>query len=146
MNTMIKEFQGEYRFLSNFYPAKVVFEGELYPAVEHAYVAAKTLDKEMRRQIAAIVKASDVKRFGRKIELRPDWDDVKLSIMEELVRQKFTNNPELKQKLLATDDWTIEEGNYWNDTFWGVCRGRGQNHLGKIITKVRNELRQPALF
>ena len=84
----------------------------------------------------------DTKRAGRNVKLRPDWDQVKLSIMENLVRQKFTNNLILKKRLLDTGSQEIQEGNAWNDTFWGVCRGQGQNNLGKIIMKIRDELRQ----
>ncbi len=139
---MIKEFQGAYRFLSNFTKVPIVFEGILYPSVEHAYVAAKSTDVNMRELIAKIEKPGEVKRFGRKLALRADWEVVKLGIMEDLVRQKFTNNETLKKLLLNTGSQDIEEGNYWNDTFWGVCRGKGENHLGKIIMKVRDELNQ----
>jgi hypothetical protein len=61
--------------------------------------------------------------------------------MESLVKEKFTRDTELGAKLVATGDEELVEGNYWGDTFWGVCRGVGQNHLGKILMKVREELR-----
>lgn len=138
---MIKEFQGEYRFLSNFWLTKVEFEDIIYPSVEHAYVAAKTLDFTTRKTIAAIQKAGDVKRFGRRLKIREDWEQIKLSVMEELVRQKFTTNLSLKEKLIATGEQQLEEGNTWGDTFWGVCRGVGQNNLGNILMKIREELR-----
>lgn len=137
---MINQFQGHYRFLSNFWPAEVVFEGHTYPSVEHAYVAAKTLSHTERFTFMdPAIRPGDVKRMGRKLHLREDWEEVKLGIMEDLVRQKFSKSP-LKEMLLMTGDQELIEGNTWGDTFWGVCRGKGQNHLGKILMKVRGEL------
>lgn len=137
----ISEFQGEYRFLSNFWTAKVVFEGITYPTAEHAYQSAKTLDMNERRRIAALSMASDAKREGRALPLRADWEQVKFDVMERVVRDKFTRNAELKNKLLATGDAYIEEGNTWGDRVWGVYEGQGENRLGKILMKVREELR-----
>lgn len=136
---MIDSFTGEHRFLSNFWPAEVELDGIIFPSVEHAYVAAKTLDPEVRAEIRLVNTAGQVKRFGRKLVLRPDWDEVKLSVMEDLVRQKF-QHPELAKLLLATGDEELVEGNTWGDTFWGECFGSGANHLGKILMKVRDEL------
>lgn len=145
---MIKSFSGTFRFLSNFWPAEVKFEDVTYPSVEHAYVAAKTLDLNLRQEIKDIPKAGKVKALGRKITIRSDWsDELRLSIMEPLVRQKFTNNPELKELLLLTGDEEIFESNHWHDIFFGQCtcekhNGEGQNHMGKIIMKVRQELKE----
>ena len=71
--------------------------------------------------------------------MRPDWEQVKTGIMEEIVRAKFTQHPELAALLLATGDTVLVEGNHWGDTCWGVDTrtGRGENHLGKILMKVR---------
>lgn len=135
---MITEFQGPYRFLSNFYPSRVMFEGHVYPCVEHAFVAAKTLDPAKRRTIQNFTTPVMAKRYGKTVELRHDWPTVRLGIMEYLVRQKF-DDPTLKKKLLETGDLYIQEGNNWGDTFWGVCKGKGANHLGKILMKVRDE-------
>lgn len=139
---MIDKFEGNYRFLSNFYGAPVRFEGITYPSVEHAYVAAKTLVQSERVHISHIGTAREVKAYGRKLKLRPDWEQVKLSIMEELVRQKFTRWPGLQQMLLDTGDQGLIEGNWWGDTFWGIDlkTQKGKNHLGKILMKVRSEL------
>lgn len=137
---MINQFQGIYRFLSNFYPARVTYNGVQFPSVEHAYVAAKTLDLKLQRDIAAVSSPGEVKRMGRRLMLRPDWEKVKLSVMEDLVRQKFTNDENLWAGLTGTGNQELIEGNHWGDTFWGVCRGKGQNHLGKILMKVRAEL------
>jgi ribA/ribD-fused uncharacterized protein len=141
----IDSFQGEYRFLSNFWPAVVEYEGITYPSVEHAYQAAKTLDRNERRRIAAIVEPDDAKRAGRALpNQRKDWEQVKLRVMEDCVRYKFMHHAELREKLLATGDAELIEGNTWNDRYWGVCEGQGENHLGKILMKVRTELRANA--
>lgn len=141
MTEKISEFQGEYRFLSNFYPAEVELDGVTYPTVEHAFQAAKVFSPELRENIRNAPRPGLAKRMGRKHPLRADWEQVKLSIMEQLVRQKFSKEP-LRSRLLATGSAELIEGNYWNDTFWGVCRGKGENHLGRMLMKVREELKQ----
>jgi ribA/ribD-fused uncharacterized protein len=139
----IDSFQGEYRFLSNFWPAVVDYEGISYPSVEHAYQSAKTLDRSERRRIAAIAEPGEAKRAGRALpNQRADWEQVKLRVMEDCVRYKFTRHADLREKLLATGTAELIEGNTWNDRFWGVCDGQGENHLGKILMKVRTELRR----
>jgi hypothetical protein len=140
MSKAIDKFFGEHRFLSNFWPCTVFYEGDEYPSVEHAYVAAKTTDREVRKQIQEEPKAGAVKKLGRQITLRTDWEDIKLEVMESLVTQKFTFNTDLREKLLSTGDSELVEGNTWGDTFWGVCKGEGQNNLGKILMKVRKNL------
>jgi predicted NAD-dependent protein-ADP-ribosyltransferase YbiA (DUF1768 family) len=80
------------------------------------------------------------KRYGKIVVMRPDWNDVRLAIMEDLVRQKFLTSS-MERLLLSTGDAELIEGNYWGDTFWGVCRGVGENHLGKILMKIREELK-----
>jgi len=131
-------FRGEYYFLSNFFPSKVEFEGLVFPTVEHAFVAAKTESIDIRRKVQLIPTPGQAKRFGRTIRLREDWEDVELGIMEMLIRKKFSL-PGLRSKLLATKDLELEEINPWHDTYWGIYNGEGQNHLGKILMKVRNE-------
>ena len=134
---MIQELTGEFRFLSNFWSCYVEYNGITYPSVENAYQAAKCLHDE-DRLFFYTCKASEAKRRGRVIEMRPDWDEVRLDIMLYLVRQKFAKEP-LRGKLLATAPNEIQEGNWWGDTFWGTCNGRGENHLGKILVQVRDE-------
>lgn len=143
VKTAIKKFDGKYRFLSNFWPAKVHLDGVSYPSVEHAYQAAKTHDPAMRRFIADAPSPGEAKRRGRMIkDKRPDWDDTKLSAMEILLQRKFSPilNPELSAMLKETGDAELIEGNGWGDIFWGVCAGVGENHLGKLLMKVREEL------
>lgn len=140
---IIEKFRGKYRFLSNFWPAVVALDQYQYPTVEHAYQAAKTLDQAMRRKIRQTEKPGQTKKLGRKVEMRPDWEQIKLQVMEDLVRQKFTRHPELGAQLIATGDAEIQEGNTWGDRFWGVDAktGEGENHLGRILMKIRDELR-----
>jgi ribA/ribD-fused uncharacterized protein len=138
----IEHFDGVYKFLSNFEPAHVIYEGARYDTAEHAYQAAKTTDENLRKQFyAGKISPSYAKRLGQKLPLRPDWEQIKLSVMHEIVRFKFTHNPIMRQNLLATGNAELIEGNWWGDTFWGVCKGVGENHLGKILMDVRTELR-----
>ena len=137
----IDSFQGEYRFLSNFVGGIFDTNGDFWPSVEHAFQAMKTRDLGQREMIRNATTPGLAKRLGRTVTLRPDWGDVRVSVMEKLVRRKFCQNKELGKKLLATADAELVEGNTWNDKFWGVCKGTGQNHLGKILMKIREELR-----
>lgn len=141
---MITSFRGEYRFLSNFYPAWVVFDGVEYATVEHAYQAAKTLDLVARATVANAHGAGAAKRLGKILDIRPEWESVKVDVMLALVRQKFSD-PALRSKLLGTGNAQLVEGNTWNDRFWGVCEGQGENHLGRILMQVRSELREDEL-
>lgn len=137
---MIAEFNGQYRFLSNFYPCIVQYEGVQYPSVEHAYQAAKTLDTAAREVIRSCRKAGDAKRTGQGVVLRPDWEAVKIEVMRDLLWMKFSNDA-LQELLLATGDEELIEGNWWGDRFWGVCKGVGENHLGKLLMEIREGLR-----
>ena len=139
----ITEFQGEYRFLSNFYPAEVQFEGITYPSVEHAYQSAKTLDRAERQRLASIKDPAQAKRAGRALKYRADWEAVKFDVMEQCVRDKFTRHPDLRAKLLATGDAELVEGNTWGDRIWGVDppgSAQGENRLGMILMRVRSQL------
>jgi len=137
---MIDSFSDRYSFLSNFYPCRIEYEGIIYPSAEHAFQAAKTLNIQQRKQIADATTPGIAKRMGRKVILRNDWEDVKLGVMTEILRKKFQNR-ELANKLLTTGSQELVEGNYWHDYFWGVCNGKGQNHLGKILMKIRERIR-----
>lgn len=141
---MINSFSGPYRFLSNFYPAVVLLDGVPYPTVEHAFQAAKTADTGDRAIIRSLPTPLEAKAFGKRVLLREDWETVKIEVMTDLVRQKF-HQVELREKLLATGDQTLVEGNRWGDMYWGVCRGQGMNWLGRILMKVREEIRKDAV-
>lgn len=137
----VRGFFGEFRFLSNFWPAQVRFEGDIYPSVEHAYQAAKSLDPVIRAEIRRLEKPGKAKRLGSRLEVRPDWEQVRVGVMRDLVGQKFRVHEELGRQLLATGRAELIEENSWSDTFWGVCEGEGENRLGRILMEVREELR-----
>jgi ribA/ribD-fused uncharacterized protein len=137
----ITSFKGEYDFLSNFYPCFVAYDGVLYPSAEHAYQAAKTDDPVWRERIRDCFDARTAKSLGTsKLKLRADWNDFRQVVMNLIVLDKFSRSPFLGEKLLATGDAELIEGNTWGDHYWGVCRGRGQNHLGRILMRVRAAL------
>ena len=135
---MISSFRDEYFFLSNFYPVEIKLDGIVYPNAETAFQAQKTLDVEERRKFSMLKNPVQAKRLGRKVKLRDDWEEVKLDIMTEIVSQKFLQHPHLIEMLLQTGDKELVEGNKWGDRFWGVCKGKGDNHLGKILMKIRD--------
>jgi ribA/ribD-fused uncharacterized protein len=139
---MIDSFDGEYRFLSNFYLTEVEYEGMNFPSSENAFQAAKTLDTKLRQYFLSVT-PSVSKRMGRALTLRPDWEKVKVEIMAELLDIKF-RDPVLRAKLLATGDQELVEGNWWHDTFWGVCNDKGENHLGKLLMELREKLTREA--
>ncbi len=138
----IHGFNGPYRFLSNFWACVAHMDGKSYPSVEHAYQAAKTLDEADRYRIREAPTAGTAKRRGRRVTIREDWARIKKRIMLELVMDKFTRDESLKAKLLETGNASLVEDNTWGDTYWGKCNGEGKNHLGKILMRVRRELRQ----
>lgn len=135
---MIDSFKGKYRFLSNFFPAIINWEGINYPTVEHAYQAAKTHDPNIRKYISSALTAQEAKHIGKNVLLRGDWEEKKLEIMDQLIRLKFSNR-EVMNLLKLTENEELIEGNWWGDTYWGVCNGVGENHLGKILMKIRGE-------
>jgi ribA/ribD-fused uncharacterized protein len=145
---MIEQFKDEYRWLSNFwfYDTPMLVLNGMAPihlgTNEHFYVAMKTTDNVVRKAVAEH-NLKGLKKFGATIELRSDWEDIKLEVMEYGLRYKFSQeNPNLRAKLIATGDEHIQEGNNWNDTFWGVdlATGKGENHLGKLLMKIRSEI------
>jgi len=133
----ITTFREDNYFLSNMYECPVQYDGKTYRCAEAAFQAQKDLT---RRDEFTTLTGRQAKSLGKKVELRKDWEAIKVGIMTDIVRCKFTQNPDLREKLLNTMDCYLEEGNTWNDTFWGVCRGRGRNTLGKILMIIRDEL------
>jgi len=136
---MIGELTGKYRFLSNFWSCFIKLDGVTYPSVENAYQAAKCANTIDRAKFVDC-KASEAKRMGKLVSLRKDWNEIKLDIMYELVKQKFVADYALRGKLLETGSQEIQEGNWWGDCYWGTVNGIGENHLGKILMRVRDEV------
>lgn len=133
----IERLAGYHRFLSNFWPCTVTYEGLTFSNVEAAYHAAKCADPADRAQFVNL-SAPAAKERGSAVAMRADWEDVKRDIMAALLRQKFSD-PALRRLLVQTGHCEIVEGNTWNDQFWGVCNGVGQNNLGKLLMQVRRE-------
>lgn len=146
MTAPITSFRGPYRFLSNFAPVNVRLHVggylEFYPSVEHAYQAAKCLDLDERRKIRLAPSPGAAKKLGKLVLLRPDWETVKIGIMLDLLTQKFSQEP-FRTKLIATGDAQLVESNTWGDIYWGVCNGKGENVLGRLLMRVRSEVGKP---
>jgi ribA/ribD-fused uncharacterized protein len=138
---IIEEFRGEYRWLSNFW----IHDTARGLSVEHHYQAAKTTNYQDWLLIMSAETPALAKKYGKPIErggritVREDWNIVRLTLMEQFTREKFGTNHELRERLIETRGSLLIESNTWNDTFWGICNGVGENNLGKIIMKVRDE-------
>ncbi len=139
---MIDEFTGRNRWLSNFFYAPITYLGFKCQTNEHAFQLAKSIIHEEQVLVAACTTPGRAKRAGRKVSLRPDWEDVKDSVMMEVTILKFINNPVLRQQLLDTGDQRLVETNKWGDIYWGVSGGFGRNQLGKILMRVREMFRE----
>lgn len=136
-------FKKPYSFLSNFSRVDIELDGTIYPTLEHAFQAAKTDVPAEREMIRTLGNPQWARNRGKTVTLRSGWDAVKLDVMRDLLRQKF-RNPKLAAQLLATGEAHLFEGNWWGDTYWGTVNGKGQNHLGRLLMAVRNELRAVA--
>ena len=141
----IREFKGDYDWLSNFYICDIIYEGQYYNSAEAAYQAQKCLDEEEKKTFITLPPGK-AKRFGMKIKLRTDWEQVKEQIMYEILLVKFIKNVELKDRLLATGDAFLAEENYWGDKFWGICPADGElgkdglNKLRELLMLVRTTI------
>ena len=135
---VINSFDGEYDFLSNFYECPILWKGNLYRNSESIYQSYKTLDNVPFDFTKTT--GSQAKKISKKLNVRPDWNKIKFDLMYEICQEKFNQNTDIAQKLMNTGDAILIEGNYWGDTYWGKCNGVGQNNLGKILMKIREEL------
>jgi ribA/ribD-fused uncharacterized protein len=139
---IIASFTGDYRFLSNFAPSWVVYDGETYSTVEHAFQAAKTTNLEHRAEIRRTETSSAAKDIGRRVNLRPGWNEARLDVMHLLLWQKFSQ-PSFRAALLATRPHVLIEANTWGDRFWGQSPvGNGENRLGVALMQIRHALAQ----
>lgn len=142
----ILQFKDGDRWLSNFwfFEEPMSYQNMYFTTNEHFYVAMKTTDINVRKKVSNHP-LKGVKKFGQSVDVRDDWEDIKINVMLYGLRYKFSeNNPALRKRLIETGDCNIQEGNWWNDTFWGVClkTGEGENNLGKLIMKVREEINE----
>lgn len=146
----IDRFVDENAFLSNFWPSAIRYpeddpEAPEYPTVEHVFQAIKTNDPVERETVRLAPTPGKAKRLGLRVQMRPDWPQVRVGIMTDLLRQKFAKEP-LRSQLLATDQAQLIEGNDWHDQLWGHCTCAkhastpGENLLGRALMEVRKEL------
>ena len=137
----VDSFRNEYFFLSNFAPATFTYRGIAYLNAEAAFQAQKCQTEEEKLLFSNLSPGS-AKKIGKKVSLRSDWEEVKETLMEEIVREKFLQNPSFAKDLKNTYPLDLKEGNTWNDTFWGISNktGEGKNRLGYILMKIREEL------
>ena len=147
MMMKIDKFDGEFAFLSNFYPSAISDGYTTFPTVEHYFQACKCEYMDDYDAIAAAPTPGQAKRLGRQAVLRDDWEQNKLNVMETALRKKFAI-PKLREQLLATGDAYLVEGNFWHDNAWGDCgcekckHTHGQNNLGKLLMKIRTDIRE----
>lgn len=136
-------FSGEFAFLSNMYPCSVNVEVNgtdySFSNSEAAFHAGKCIDPNEIKLLQDAKTGKIAKQIGRCVKMRSDWNSYRLKWMEIVVRAKFEQNPDLMRMLLNTDSIPLIETNTWNDCFWGICRGKGLNHLGEILMKIREE-------
>jgi ribA/ribD-fused uncharacterized protein len=144
-DSMIKGFFGDYRWLSNYHVSPVIYEGVEYGSSEAAYQSAKCDDLYIKSQFQKLTPLQS-KQYSKTIPLKKGWDNIKKGIMYQVLVSKFTLTPELSQQLIETGDKYIEETNYWGDTYWGVCEGRGKNILGELLMQIRKELNDNKLI
>lgn len=137
---VISEFKGEYAFLSNFYKRPVVYEGITYGSTEAAYQAQKCSTDGQKLEFTKLT-PSQSKQRAKIIAVRDGFYEDNMQIMYDLNMYKFTTYADLKEKLLATGDKLLIEGNTWGDRFWGQVRGVGENYLGIILMLVRQHIR-----
>ena len=145
---MISRFQDEYRFLSNFWRCTIEIDDVILPTVEHGYVVRKcgTLSRFLHEAGLDSYELKNktpgqVKRIGRTVSLRKDWEEVKIPIMFLLLCQKFQDST-LNHRLMKTGNQMLVEGNHWHDNFWGSCSctrcgNKGENVLGQLLMVVR---------
>ncbi len=142
---MIVVFDGEYDFLSNFYPSPFEYNGIIFPTVENWFQAWKTEDPIEFEKIATAKTPGLSKRLGRHCDLRSDWEKIKIDVMREGLRYKF-KNPELRNRLIMTGNEELIEGNWWHDNTWGNCMCQmcqnipGRNMLGILLMEIRQEI------
>jgi ribA/ribD-fused uncharacterized protein len=135
----IAGFVADYRWLSNYFPCRVEWEGRVYGSSEAAYHSGKypAADRDVFTRLEAdpARKLSRVKPYDTAA-----WELRKVRTMREIIWAKFSQNPDLAQKLLATGDRYLEETNWWGEKIWGVYEGEGQNLLGIILMETRARL------
>jgi len=132
----VKEFRGKYAFLSNMYKCQVKVDGIVYQSAEAAYQAQKTTDIDIRHEFSKLGPV-EAKEKGRHIQALQSFN--RIDAMGKVLIAKFSQNKDLLDELLKING-VIVEGNTWNDTYWGVCNGKGENMLGKMLSRIRDNV------
>lgn len=133
----------EYGAFSNFSRHPFELDGLMWPTSEHYFQAQKFLDQAYREKIRTTPSPMIAARLGRsrKLPIRPDWEEIKNQAMYHAVLAKFKAHPDLRCLLLSTRQEEIIERTT-RDYHWGCgANGTGRNILGKILMRVRDELR-----
>lgn len=132
-------FRDDYWFLSNMFPCDVPLTVDgvtrTFASAEAAFQACKCPE---RADEFVGIDGFAAKRLGRRVPLRADWEETKMATMERVLRAKFAANPELMTRLRGVHGH-IAEDNTWGDRYWGRCRGAGENHLGRLLMKLRDD-------
>ncbi|CAM9148757.1 unnamed protein product [Phaeothamnion confervicola] len=138
----IRNFEGQFEFLSTMHRSSVLLPGddEPYPTIEHAFQASKTEDPGLRAAVRAARTGIDAKKTTRTAPVTDAWRARSEALMELLVRDKFLRHPKQRDRLIATGDRPIVFENTHDDRIWGVCRGAGENKLGKLLEQVRADV------
>lgn len=136
----ITRFKGKYLFLSSMYICPIEYKGIKYNSSEVAFQSMKFDNEEMRREIAKL-SAKAAHEIGRKYPLKKNWHNIKEDIMYDITLCKFKQNKDLAKMLINTGTKELIQENNWNDTVWGTVNGIGENKLGKILMKVREEIK-----
>lgn len=151
MSEPILEFKNQYSFLSNFYGKQPIpYSGYSFKTAEHLFNALKTTDRKEAEWVMAAPTPGEAKSRGRAVTLKPNWDEVeRFKAMRTTLGYKFTGIPYLAKFLVNTGDSLLVEGNTWHDQVWGnctcgrpACSEEGQNHLGKLLMELREDLRK----
>jgi ribA/ribD-fused uncharacterized protein len=148
----IIDFRGDYGFLSNFYERPIYFMGFEFKTGEHMFNSLKTDSLEEACHVMDAPTPGIAKQRGRKVTLRPFWDEVeRYNAMRTVLGAKFLDDKEMMDALLSTGERRIIEGNTWHDNEWGNCtcgtrvfcvETQGNNNLGKLLMELRSDLRK----
>ena len=140
----IRFYTPEFYVFNNFSAHAIEFRGKLYPTCEHAYQAAKCTDPEGQEAIRNARSPLAAKRLANetyKAARDPDWGNKKVAVVDEILRAKLAQHPEAQEALRESGDEEIVEDSP-TDHFWGAgADGSGQNILGKLWMKIRDEYR-----
>ena len=100
-------FNGYFAFLRTDHTSQVYYEGEFYPSVAHAFEAAKSSDATERRRIRKAPTHKEMLQLAKLIRQPTGWLTRKLPVMEQLLRDKYRREPELRERLAQTGNRSL---------------------------------------